>query len=46
MPAYGPAFDDRQIAALVGYLHARFGTGAAWGDLETEVAKARKAGTP
>ena len=46
MPAYGPALDDRQVAALVGYLQARFGTGAAWNDLEGEVAKARKAGTP
>ena len=42
MPAYADALTDRQIAAIVGYLKARHGTGPAWNTLEDEVRKARK----
>lgn len=46
MPAYADALTDRQIADIVGYLHARHGTSAAWTNLEDAVARARKAGKP
>lgn len=42
---YMPAFDtltDTQIAQLVGYLHARWGSGPGWPKLEQAVARARK----
>ena len=45
MPAFGDMLTDRQIAEIVDYLQARYGT-VRWGDLKNEVAKARKEGQP
>ena len=45
MPAYGGTLTDRQVAQVAAYLQARYGT-VRWGDLEKEVARARKEGQP
>lgn len=45
MPAYADALTDGQIAEIVGYLKVRHGSGPAWPNLETEVARARKEGS-
>lgn len=44
MPAFADSLSDGQVAAIVGYLRARYGTGPAWPDLPRAVAKARKEG--
>lgn len=42
MPSFAASFSDRQMAALLGYLRARFAPSApAWSDLPAAVAKAR-----
>ena len=46
MPAFGDAFGDAQIAEIVAYLHARYGSAAQWQGIAKEVAKARKEGQP
>lgn len=46
MPAYRDAFTDRQIAQMVAYMKARYGSGPEWPDLEDEVAEAREASAP
>ena len=45
MPPFGEALTDRQVADIVAYLQARYGT-VRWDDLEKQVAKARKEGQP
>ena len=43
MPAFADDFSDAQLAALAGYLHARYGPDAPWPrDLTGEVARARR----
>jgi mono/diheme cytochrome c family protein len=42
MPAYADAFTDAQVAEIVRYLRARYGSGAEWKDIEETVAKARE----
>lgn len=42
MPAYKEAFTDAQVAAVVRYMRARYGSGREWPDLEDTVAKARE----
>lgn len=42
MPAYADAFADEQVAEIVRYLRARYGSGPEWKDLEDTVAKARE----
>jgi nicotinate dehydrogenase subunit B len=45
MPAFDGTLSDAQVAEITGYLQARYGT-VRWGDLQKEVAKARKEGQP
>ncbi len=45
MPAYGGTLTDGQVAQIVGYLQARYGS-VRWDDLDKEVANARKEGQP
>lgn len=37
MPAFGGAFTDAQLAAVLSYVRAHYGGGPAWPDLETRV---------
>lgn len=45
MPGFATTLSDAQVAQLIAYLHARYGS-AQWRDVEQEVAKARKEGQP
>lgn len=45
MPPFGQTLTDRQVADIVAYLQARYGT-VQWDDLDKQVAKARKEGQP
>lgn len=45
MPGYAGTLTDGQVAEIVAYLQARYGT-VRWDDLDKEVAKARKEGQP
>jgi len=45
MPGFATTLSDAQVAQLVGYLQARYGS-AQWHDVEKEVTKARKEGQP
>ncbi|MEZ5664139.1 MAG: molybdopterin cofactor-binding domain-containing protein [Burkholderiaceae bacterium] len=46
MPAFGDAFDDRQLVELATYMRQRFAPGKpAWTDLPAAVARARSAAT-
>lgn len=45
MPGFSGTLTDAQIAQIAAYLQARYGT-VRWGDLDREVAKARKEGQP
>lgn len=45
MPPYGNTLTDQQVAQLVGYLQARYGS-VRWRDVEKDVARARTAGQP
>lgn len=46
MPAFGSTFTDPQLAAIVDYLHARYGTGPAWSNVPADVQRARKGRNP
>jgi nicotinate dehydrogenase subunit B len=43
MPGFSGTLTDAQLAQITAYLQARYGT-VRWGDLDKEVAKARKEG--
>ena len=45
MPGFAASMNDREIAALLGYLRARFSDHPAWSDLERTVAEARRTQT-
>jgi mono/diheme cytochrome c family protein len=45
MPGFGNSMDDRQIAALLVYLRARFGSGVAWSNVDQIVKQARQTQT-
>jgi mono/diheme cytochrome c family protein len=45
MPGFGNSMDDRQVAALLTYLRARFGKGPAWTNVEEIVKQARRTQT-
>ena len=45
MPGFGNSMDDRQIAALLVYLRARFGRGPAWSNVDQIVKQARQTQT-
>jgi mono/diheme cytochrome c family protein len=45
MPGFGNSMDDRQIAALLAYLRARFGKGPAWTNIDETVTQARQTQT-
>lgn len=42
MPGFRQAFTDAQLAGLLRYLRAHYGTGPAWSDLEAKIARARR----
>jgi mono/diheme cytochrome c family protein len=42
MPGFAASMDDRQIAALLTYLRARFGKGPAWANVEQTIREARR----
>ncbi|MEO7152205.1 MAG: molybdopterin cofactor-binding domain-containing protein [Burkholderiaceae bacterium] len=43
MPSFAEAIDDRQLAALVGYLRQRYAPGRpAWSDLDADIARTRR----
>jgi mono/diheme cytochrome c family protein len=42
MPRFDDTFTDAQLAALLSYLHAHYGNGPAWTDLETRVRDIRR----
>ena len=46
MPAFGDTFTDQQVADIVTYLHARFGSGAEWQNVGADVGRARKRANP
>ena len=45
MPGFAASMNDREIAALLGYLRLRFSRQPAWGDLEKTIAEARRTQT-
>jgi mono/diheme cytochrome c family protein len=45
MPGFAASMNDREVAALLGYLRSRFSRQAAWSDLEKTIAEARRTQT-
>jgi mono/diheme cytochrome c family protein len=45
MPGFAASMNDREIAALLGYLRLRFSQQPAWSDLEKTIAEARRTQT-
>jgi mono/diheme cytochrome c family protein len=45
MPGFAPVMNDREVAALLGYLRLRFSRQPAWSDLEGTIAEARRTQT-
>jgi mono/diheme cytochrome c family protein len=46
MPGFGGAFTDEQLAALVGYLRARFSDQPQWADTAKDIREARSGERP
>jgi mono/diheme cytochrome c family protein len=46
MPGFGGAFTDEQLAALVGYLRARFSDQPQWADIAKDIREARSGERP
>ncbi|WP_221766428.1 cytochrome c [Sphingomonas ginkgonis] len=46
MPSFAASLTDAQVAELVGYMKARWGTGPDWPNLERAVGRARKGKAP
>jgi mono/diheme cytochrome c family protein len=42
MPAFADTLNDAQIAEIVGYLRARFGSGPQWSNIADEIARIRR----
>jgi nicotinate dehydrogenase subunit B len=46
MPPFGASFTDHQVAEIVNYLHARYGTGPVWPNVTADVKRARQGRNP